>query len=626
MDFEIEVSDQTAPDYDISDNFAENLIDCIRSDMVGNEEQFLLLNYGYMTGLFENPKNYVAIQVTGSSGDGKSELKGNVDSIWPKHWLFKTTQTSDKGLIDDDRWDDRYIAALDEMNKLPANTLEFLKSSYGDDADEDGYGFTYTRNVDDGDGGRTTDEIKKQSMPFCFLFADENSMKMDWELATRVMNVKIESDEDVNEAVGGAMFDHEKVNVTGREHDYIFNFEDGKRAIRSHISNIPRPVSGHNQMYARPVVIPYNEDEFGWDAWKVVKPIFDFKQADSKRAAKTVASLIRASTLSNYKSREQIEVGGETHYLAEPQDVGNVLACRKSLLGMTHDLDEKKFAVIEALTDEHNGVGGAGPLGGLAAPIQDIHEYLEEYADISSVSEPHLRKMLDDMADRFLITIHENEGENGAHLYEYHGGNTFGHPNLDEYPDLWDDVTDPVRGQPIRESVEQMKDELHSMSSEDIVSDDGPSIPDKSGTSSDDDEDGLSKFGGGASESDTEWSETEREVAEALHSTINDYHVESEHFEKNSDGYVTMAHMIGAAPVEKEHRDGSRYMKARRPPKDGDTDGSILDPNHHLWGDISENQVESRVMNAIKKLRSRGVFNIEDEDGAKYVTVEELDN
>jgi hypothetical protein len=43
-------------------------------------------------------------------------------------------------------------------------------------------------------------------------------------------------------------------------------------------------------------------------------------------------------------------------------------------------------------------------------------------------------------------------------------------------------------------------------------------------------------------------------------------------------------------------------------------------------GDISENQVESRVMNAIKKLRSRGVFNIEDEDGGKYVTVEELDN
>jgi hypothetical protein len=171
-----------------------------------------------------------------------------------------------------------------------------------------------------------------------------------------------------------------------------------------------------------------------------------------------------------------------------------------------------------------------------------------------------------------------------------------------------------------------MKDELHSMSSEDIVSDDGPSIPDKSGTSSDDDGGGLSKFGGGASESDTEWSETEREVAEALHSTINDYHVEYEHFEKDSDGYVTMTHMIGAAPVEKEHRDGSRYMKARRPPKDGDTDGSILDPNHHLWGDISENQVESRVMNAIKKLRSRGVFNIEDEDGGKYVTVEELDN
>lgn len=631
MDVDIQVSDETAPDYDISDNFIENLVDAIRSDMVGNEEQFVLINLGYATGLFENPKNYVAIKVDGSSGDGKSELKGNVDARWQNHWLFKTTQTSDKGLIDDDRWNERYIAALDEMNKLPANTLEFLKSSYGDDADEDGMGFTYTRNVDDGDGGRTTNEIKKQAMPFIFLFADENAMNMDWELATRVMEVKVESDEDVNEAVGAVMFDHDKVEVEGKSHEYNFNFEDGKNAIDNHIANIPRPVDGYNQNYARPVVIPYDEGEFGWDCWKVVKPIFDFKQADSKRAAKTVASLIRASALLNYHNRRIIEINDVEHYLAEAQDVVNVLSCRKTLLGMTHDLDEKKFAVIEALTDEDNGVGGPGPNGGLAAPIKDISEYIEDHADISSIGKKHLRKMLRDMDERFLLTEHEEEGENGAHLYEYHGGSTFGHPNLDEYPDMWDDTRDPIQDQPIRETVAQFKDELHAMTTDDLMSDEvaiGNASHDDS-ESDESDEDGLSAFGGGAeSEEAYSPSEVEREVADAVRETLDDMRVEPKYLDKDSEGYISVAHMVGAAPVEKYTDDrGLQHVKAKRPLKDGDKAGTVLDANMPLWEAISEGQVQSRVENAIATLRAENIFQIHDDDedsDAKYIVVDEL--
>ena len=35
MAFEIEVDDKTAPDYSVDDNIAENLVDVIRSEMVG---------------------------------------------------------------------------------------------------------------------------------------------------------------------------------------------------------------------------------------------------------------------------------------------------------------------------------------------------------------------------------------------------------------------------------------------------------------------------------------------------------------------------------------------------------------------------------------------------------------
>lgn len=646
MDVDIQVSDETKPGYSVADNFAENLIDAIRSDMVANESQYLLINLGYASGLFENPSNYISMKVEGSSGDGKSELKGNVDARWPNHWLFKTTQTSDKGLIDSPRWNQRYVAALDEMNKLPANTLEFLKSSDGDDADEDGYGFTYTRNVDEGDDGRGENVIKKQSMPFIFLFADENSMSMDWELATRVMEIKVESDADTNEAVGAAMFDHEKVEVESKDHDYIYNFEEGKNAIDNHIANIPRPNLATMEVgddtitrkYARPVVIPYDDEKFGWDAWRVVKPIFDFKQADSKRAANTVANLIRSSALLNYHNREIIEIGNKEHYLAEPQDVANVLACRKTLLGMTHDLDEKKFAVIEALTDEHNGVGGTGPSGGLAAPLQDIHEYIEDYANVSSLSESHLRTMLRSMADRFILNEWENEGENGAHLYEFHGGSTFGHPNLDEYPNLFDGVTDPIRDQPIHETVEQMKDELNAVSSDDLLDTDSGSLmggsTDSSDTSTtddtgDDSEGDLSSFGAGTDDTDAiELSEVEAAVHEQLRETIDDYRITTDDGTEPTAG-IRVAHMVGASPVEYYNDDESslRYVRAERPYQDGDKAGTILDPNTPLWGDVSEGQVQSQVEAAIASLREKEVFEIhdEDEDGEKYMVVHETD-
>lgn len=652
MDIDIDVPDETAPDYDIADNFADNLVDAIRSDMVGNEAPFLALNCVYASGLFADPSHYLATIVRGKSGEGKTELKQNADSLWPNHWLFRTTSTSDKGLIDDDRWNERYIAALSEFQQMPDTMLEMMKASAGDDADEDGYGFTYTRNVDDGDGGRTTDEIKKQSMPFVFLFADENSAEVDWELATRMMTVRVEADEDINEAVIETMFDHEKVKVTGRDHDYMYPFDDGKNAIRQHIANIPRPISG-NQEYARPVVIPHDEsidwpvldhptiDSYGWDVATVLKPIFNAGKSDSKRAAKAVANHVRSWTLMNHHNRQVMEINGVEHIVAEPQDVANVLSYRDLLLNLTHGINEQKFAVIEALTDEHNGVGAPGPNGGFQAPHKDIREYIEEYADITSVSKSQLTNardqgILDQMEEDYLIEVHEGQGENGAHLYEFLGGSTFGHPNLEVYDDLFAHCNDPIREQPISETVEDFKKQLSAKSAQDLLSEDpmdaitgGSNDSDTANNSGGSDDAGgsLSDFGGGTDEDTVEWDEVDRAVADALRDTLDDRRATPQDIDS-----LDLQHMLGISPVEVYTDDiGMRYVRADRPRQDGDKKDTIMDSSHHMWGDKSDGQVESRIENSISKLRQHEIFEVmvdepdNDDNDDRYLLVRDLE-
>jgi hypothetical protein len=629
MELDIEIDDETAPDYEISDNFIENLVDAIRSDMVGNEEQFVLFNLVYATGLFRNPSYYTAAVASGSSSSGKSELKGNVDARWPKHWLLQITDTSDKGLIDDDRWNARYIFAGDEQNKLPSNAIEILKSSHGDDADEDGMGYTYVRSTSADDSDDDKDEIKKQTLPFVVLIADENSAKgSDWELSTRMMDVKVEEDGKINHAVGATMFDHREVSVDTKNHEYNFKFDDGKAAIDNHIANIPRPVESFTsedpKAYARPVAMPNGDDIGNWDVFEVIESIFDWEKSESKRAASTVASLIRASALLNYHNRDIVTIDGEEHYLAEPQDVANVLACRKTLLGLTHNLDEKKLAIIEALTDEEYGVGGPGPYGGLAAPKKDIHEYIENHASITSITDHYLSKTLDEMADWFIITEHENEGENGAHLYEYHGGSTFGHPNLGAFPedaDPWD----PIRDQPLELTVRNLMDELHTRTAEDLMDTDPSSVmgdaEDTAGADSGS-QSGQATLGGDTAEGSSDWSEVDVRVAEALKETLDDKRIDQ------SDAELKVQHMVGVSPVEYYTNDGGfTFVKPEREKSSGDLVGSFMDPDDGLWGEKGPNQVVSMVENSIAKLRKRGKFDVVDdsdttEDGVVYVMVD----
>jgi hypothetical protein len=641
--FDISVEDKTETDYKIKPNFAENLVDAIRSDMVGNEEPHLLMHAAYATGLSPVVSTYNAVEVGGPSGAGKSALKESVDRRWPNHWLLSITNTSEKGMIDDERWNNRYVIAADEFQKLPSSALEILKSTFSDDADEDGWGYRYVRNTSqqNGDDHR---EIKKQVAPFSTLIADENEARgADTELGTRTMTIRVEDNEELNEAVSATFWGHEEVTLPDTDFEYNYKFEDGKSVIDKHIASIPRfeyrqqnvPDGwATNQKYSYPVIIPNSDSKKWpttngrkeWDAHKVVKPMFSFKQTESKRASKTVANLVRGWARLNHHSREVINLDGHEWLVADPQDVGNVIACRETLLSLTHNFNERKMAVIRALTDPKNGVGGAGPTGGVAAPIQDIHEYLEEYAEITSVSESHLRTtVLGDMIDRFLLTIHENETENGAHLYEYHGGSTFGHPNVDEYPDIFDNVTDPIRDQPIRDTIEEMKQRLDTRTSSGVFSGSG-SLDTAMGDdgedteSASDDDSGLSAFGGGVDEEDdVELTETEQHVREALQSVVDDCRITL-----SDKDDLKVSHMVGATPVEYYTSDeGFQYVRPERPPKDGDKDGTILDTDHANWGaNVDSGKVQAQVEAAVGSLVEKGIFENYEEDGnVEYLLV-----
>lgn len=645
MDFDIEVDDKTEPDYDIADNFAENLVDVIRSDMVGNEGQFLSLNAAYASGLSRVPEEYIQMIVRGKSGEGKTELKQNVDSIYPDHWLLRTGSTSDMGLVDADIWDGAYIGAFAEFQQMQGKMLEMVKSSAGDDADEDGVGFSHTRNVDDGDGGREEEEIEKQAMPTVFLFADENNSEIPKELQTRQMVVRVESDEEINRAVAKTKFDHTEVEVGDRDYEYNFNFDEGKKAVRNHIANIPKSLDPlwdeDPKNYSYPVIIPHDEsiewpindhpsvDKAGWDIFKVVDDILSYKKTQSKRGAQAIANHIRAHARLNYHNRETMDINGVTHFVAEPQDVANVLSYRDLLLAVTHDMNEQKLAVIEALTDETNGVGAPGPNGGLQATHMDIRQYIDEYSDITTPSKSQLTNgsdngVLDQMEEDYLIEVHEGDGPNGAHMYEFLGGNTFGHPNLDVYADLFDHATDPIRDQPIAETVQQFKEQLSVKTSEELMAED----PMESLANSDDaegDSDDLSAFGGGTDEAGVEWDEVDSAVHERLQETLDDTRATPEDV-----AGLDLQHMIGVSPVEYYTDDtGFTYIRAERPKESEDKCDTIMDSSHDLWGDKSDAQVESRIENTVARFRDADVFDVQaDTDGeledSKYLMVRDI--
>jgi hypothetical protein len=615
-ELDISLDDEVEEDIeDIPENIYELFVDYSRAEQVGNEMQFLLTMSHYGTGLLADSHQYTAMKITGGTASGKTNMKmGVVDPLFPEPWLFKSKSMSDKALIDDPRWDKAKIAAMDEINKVSREALEYLKSSYGDDQGHD-----YTRNAvaDDSVEG-DVEVIESEPKPLIYLIADENDMTVDDELESRVMDIKVDEMEEINQLVGDTAFDGQNVSMRASDVEYNYNYPEAKQALQNHIANMGddyRVILPRRHHHDRGVLDGYTGPE--WDCWPVIKPIFNFKETPSKRHTHTVASLVRSSALYNHKHRETVVHDGEEYLVAEPQDVGNMIACRPTIISMTHNLDQKSRAVIKGISE----VGGPSVNNGRWAPLKDIRDYLQESGAVSTISKTHLRNLLKDMDDNYLITRHAEEGSDGADMWEYLGEDTFGTPNIGEYPKAFADVTDPITGDHISETIASNKDELRievdgmqtsDAMNQDTDSDSGSEA--ESGT--------LSSFGDGGGGEATEYTDVDRDVAERLQDTLDDMRVESEEIDD-----LGVSHMIGASPTETYEIDGLGYIKAERPKKVRDIVDTPLSANHHVYGhqDIGEGQAVAHVENSVSKLRETGVLQMHPEDdGGVYVEVTDL--
>ena len=590
----MEIQVEKEPEVELHEqNVIHDVVEFSRSEQVLNEEQSVVLLLTYITGLLPDHADYGAAMVTGGSSSGKTHLKTEVvDRLFAlrKEWLFTTTSSSAKGLIDAEGWDDARIAALNELNKMPDEMLELIKSAHGDDG-----GFEYHRSAPDPNspGGFTSAKITKDAKPVIFMLADENAMNVEAELQTRMLDIKVDETEDKNAAVHDMHWGHQHLTLPDNDTEYIFDAPELKFSLQHHIANIPLDTD---------VVIPTGEGRFegdDWDAAAVVKPMFQFKRSESTRASRLSASLVKASALLNYHARDsvEIEVDGEMveHIVVEPEDVANLIDCRKTLLSTTHDLNEKKLAILDAIISQGSEMQHGS--GEMAATLNSIEEAIQNNPNIATFSKSELRELLDEMDEAYIIDITENPNDRRENLYVYGGGNSLGRPAIEEEWDHFETVVSPITEQPLKERIDEQQKRLGARSVSDII--EGPP------------EDGQKQLGGGLADEDSDdMSQLHIDVLGAMHETLDGARISMEHMDD-----VDYEHMLIDGLLDEE--DG--MLVPDGPANSDDIEGTLFDPDG--WDDLNRNEVKAKIESVVSDLASRSKWYMEEDGDVMNVVV-----
>lgn len=603
-----------------STNVLHDVVEYSRSRQVLNEEQTIVTLLIYVTGWLRDWHNYAGGVITGGSAGGKSHMKQEVvDSMFAylSDALYSPTGMSGKAIIDDPDWDTSRVGALNELQKIPDEVLEFLKSAHGDDG-----GFDYRRDVADSSahGGFKAAKIERDPKPVVFMLADENSMEVEQELRTRLIEVKVDENEEKNEAVHRMKWGHDHITLDSTDQEYVWEDEELWHSVRKHMQGLPEDLD---------VLIPTGDGEFpgdDWDAATVVGPMFNFKRSESTRASSMVASLVKASALLNYHAREQVEHNGKEWLVAEPVDVANIIACRSTLLALTHGLTEKKFAILDAILE----VGGKASAGGTAvqAPKQDIIQAIQDNPYVATMTKTEVSKLLDEMDEHLILNKKDNPEDRRENLYVYDGAAAFEAPAIYEEYENFKDVMDPIREQPIEQTVTQQLEDLNAKLDSKTLAETGPSQDAESPSDGSDGD--LSKFTDGDDPRVSELSDTAQNVAERLSEVLDDTWVPAHIMEANM---LKTQHMVGATPVDESREtigdERVTVVTPERQPNGGDYAHSVLDPGHSWWQDRDDiddhNDTEKAIERAIEELRESGVLNITmDDEGNAHVTVEEL--
>jgi len=556
-------------DYNKHENVAVDLVEYGRSRIVRNEDQFLLTALGYVTGFMESSSHYVSGVLIGTAGSGKTHLQHQIEDLFPDNYLYQATSGSDTSIIYDDSWEDAWIASLDELQKPSEKIIEILKSLHGDDEE-----FTYKVTGDGRGADREVDEIQRSAIPYWFLYAQ---YEPDFEMWDRLLKIPVHESKEKNEGVLATKWDHSMVSFGDTENNYMFDFEDGFKALKDHIRELPKDAW---------VKIPAGEPDFGnQDFVKYAKPIFDTDRSETNRVGAMVANLVRASALLNHHSRDkktikQSNEGVKEAIIAEPQDLANVLRTRNILMATTHQLDRKKKAICVAIEQ----TGGTRNM----SSINDIQEHLRK-THASFVKRHQIEQMLADLIQNYLVEKHERAGENGAHLYEFKGWQALGKFIIDDdFKEFFDGCIDPVSGEDFIETARRLNDELEPTAS-DFMSD---TEVDTSQTDSGQVtlQSSNTEFG------DVSLEPYEEAVRAALEETLDGNKVDN--LDEHEPG---LKEMLGLVRIGES-------------PEGADYTGTVFDPEHEVWtygpDDWADTPqaVEREIESAIRALAEEGIY------------------
>lgn len=559
-------------EYQLSDNVLDDLVKYSRSCMVKNEQQFVLTVLGYVSGFMASPKHFNSGVLIGTAGSGKSHLQNQVEKIFPGEYLYQATSGSEKSIIYDDSWEDCYIASLDELQKPGEKVIEILKSLHGGEDEE----FRYQVTGDGRGADRDVDEIVRSAKPYWFLYAQ---MEPDFEMWDRLIKVPVHESKQKNEAVLATQWDHQFIAFGDDSAQYMYEFDDGKNAIKDHMRNIPKEAW---------VKIPAGEEQFnGMDFKEHARHIFDIARSETNRVSGMIASLVRASCLLNYKNRQKTQVrmqdGVKEAYIAEPQDLANVLACREVLLATTHQLDRKRKAICVAIEQ----AGGTTN----AAEIHKIQEYLRK-TDESFVKRSQIEAMLGDLEDNYLVEKLERAGEGGRHKYQFLGWHSLGKFEInDEFKELFADAHDPFTGEDFISTAREINADLTPKAS-DFMSGDDVEISSNSTQ-------GQQTLTGSSSDDvvDVELAPYEEAVRAALQENLDGVTVEN-----LDEREPTIKQLVGVVPMDAENDD--EYS----------IEGTLFDPSHKVWTHGPDewvetpNDAEKEIDRAMRRLVKEGIM------------------
>lgn len=123
-----------------------------------------------------------------------------------------------------------------------------------------------------------------------------------------------------------------------------------------------------------------------------------------------------------------------------------MVRCLDGLRATTHEIDQRKRAVVDAI----NVKGDGDTVDGL----EPIISYLDE-SDASHVNLPELKNIIDDLEANYLISVDGDQ-------YTANNWDALGEPRIDEHARFFTDCEDPLSGDPFLDWWDSRRDETET--------------------------------------------------------------------------------------------------------------------------------------------------------------------